>query len=200
MTTNNTAQKITLEGDGDKIIVSGGTEVDIHADGSVDVFTNGGVKTHPSPANDTAAPVAPVVGQQTADGVYAGLTADGKQQIFAMPKDLDVTMTFNDAAKAVEKLNADNALGHNDWQIPAVENLRVLQKNQNEGSLKGTFKTVSSRDGSDCPVWYWSSTEVRDCPSYVWGVRFSDGLGDWDPKDYYRLSCRPVRLVATPGS
>jgi Protein of unknown function (DUF1566) len=142
-------------------------------------------------------------GARMEDGsVYAGLTADGKL-ILAMPTDLDVRMAFNDAAAAVKKLNADKALGHNDWQIPVLENVRVMQKNQNEGKLKGTFKIAAS-SGSDYPGWYWSSTEDRDNSSFVRGVRFSDGLECWDRKDYNRLSCRPVRLVAasapTPAS
>ena len=192
---------ITIEESGDRtIITKRGVEVDLHADGSVDVFTDGSVRTHPAPANDTAAAakVALVLGQQTADGVYAGLTADGKQQIFAMPTDLGVTMTFNDAAKAVKKLNSNKALGHDDWQIPALENVRVLQKNQNEGVLKGTFKTAVS-SGSNCPDWYWSSTEDRGNSSNVRIVRFSDGTEGWDHKDDLRLSCRPVRLVAAPS-
>jgi len=138
-----------------------------------------------------------VVGQQTADGVYAGLTLDGKQQIFAMPKDLSITMTFNDAAKAVKKLNVDkNAnLGHNDWQIPALDNLHVLQKNQNEGALKGAFKTASP-SGSAFPAWYWSSTADRSCPGYVGIASFSYGIEYWTHKNNLRLSCRPVHLVA----
>jgi hypothetical protein len=146
------------------------------------------------------APLAP--GQQTADGVCAGLTSDGKQQIFTMPKALDVLMTFNDAAKAVEKLNADKALGHDDWQIPSLENLRVLKKNQNEAALKGTFDKSSKGTGSDSgyPGWYWSSTEVRVNSSYVHGVRFSDGGEGWYLKDNDRLSCRPVRLVAASSA
>src|ERR1700674_1093403 len=80
------------------------------------------------------------IGAKMPDGsLFAGLTTDGKQQIYAMPTDLDVTMTFNDAAKRVEKLNADKFLGHDDWQIPSLDNLRVFYKNQNEGALKGTF-------------------------------------------------------------
>ena len=127
--------------------------------------------------------------------IFAGLTADGKQQIYAMPTDLDVTMTFNDAAKRVEKLNADKFLGHDDWQIPSLENLRVLYRNKNENALKGTFNTTNKGSGSDCPDWYWSSTENRDNSSYVRGVRFSDGGEFWFHKDSGILSCRPVRLV-----
>jgi hypothetical protein len=146
----------------------------------------------------------PKLGQLTKDGVYAGLTADGKQQIYAMPKDLDVTKTFNDAAKAVEELNTANAFGHNDWQIGSLDVMRVLQKNQNEGKLAGTFKTASS-SGSDCPGWYWSSTPHRApnraYPDGVDDVHFSNGDEYWGYKVFSRLNCRPVRLlpVAAPS-
>jgi len=69
-----------------------------------------------------------------------------------------------------------------------------LFDHQNKGAFKGTFKTAAS-SGSDYPGWYWSSTENRDNPSHVWGVRFSDGDEGWDRKDNNLLSCRPVRLV-----
>jgi hypothetical protein len=172
-----------------------GATVELATDGSLIVSTNGKVTVKPAPANDTSV-AALLAGSKMADGsIFAGLTADGKQQIYAMPTDLDVTMTFNDAAKAVKKLNSNKALGHDDWQIPALENVRVLYKNQNEGDLKGTFKTAAS-SGSVFPDWYWSSTEGRGYSSYVHFVRFSDGSEGWCRKDYFRLSCRPVRLVA----
>jgi hypothetical protein len=135
------------------------------------------------------------IGETVDDGsIYAGLTADGKSQVFTLTLDLDVAMTFNDVAKAVRRMNSQRVHGHDDWQIPSKDALEVLQKNQNERALKGTFETAAS-SGSDYPGWYWSSTEDRDHPSVVWVVRFSGGLGDWDPKDFVRLSCRPVRLV-----
>lgn len=142
-----------------------------------------------------------LAGQKMADGsIFAGMTADGKSQIYAMPEDLDVTMTFNNAAKAVKQLNNQKALGHDDWQIPSLENVHVLYNNRNEGALKGTFNTsgsASSNKGRSAvfPDWYWSSTEDRVNPSDVWVVRVSDGDGGWYPKDGPRLSCRPVRLV-----
>jgi hypothetical protein len=151
------------------------------------------------PRAEAAANATPAPGQQTADGVYVGLTPDGQQQIFTMPNDLDVLMTFNDAAKAVEQLNADKALGHDDWQIPSLENLRILHKNRTKGALKGTFNTADKGSGSDYLDWHWSSTPVRDHPTTVVNVRFSDGFENWGLKDCNRLSCRPVRLVAAPG-
>ena len=171
------------------------------ADGRLIINASGSTLINkPAPANDTSV-AALMAGSKMADGsIFAGLTADGKQQIFAMPTDLDVTMTFNDAAKAVKKLNNNKALGHDDWQIPSLKNVRVLYKNQNEGALKGTFNTSGNKgSGSGYPVWYWSSTEHRVFSSYVRDVRFSVGNEDWDHKDYRRLSCRPVRLVAAPS-
>ncbi len=138
----------------------------------------------------------PEIGDQMQDGsVYAGLTEDGTQKIFAMPKDIGVTMIFNDAAQRVAQLNADEALGHNDWQIPVLENLRILQKNQAEGELKGTFKKIktASLGGSDFLNWYWSAADNGS--SMVHDVCFSDGDEGWITKDSARLSCRAVRLV-----
>lgn len=172
-----------------------GTKVEISPEGSLIVYTNGTVKIKPVPANDTSK-IALETGYKMADGsIFADLTADGKQQIFAMPTDLDVAMTFNDTAKAVKKLNSQKSLGHDDWQILSLENVRVLYKNQNEGALKGTFKTAAA-SGSDYPDWYWSSTQDSDYSSLVYIVRFSGGTQDWGHKDTSRLSCRPVRLVA----
>lgn len=151
--------------------------------------------TEPVAANDAS--VCVEVGTTMPDGsIFAGITADGKQRIYAMPDDLDVTMSFNDAAKAVKKLNKNKSHGHDDWRIPSREHLRVLYNNQTKSALNGTFNTSSDKEsGSDFPDWYWSSTESRDDSSYVHIVRFSDGNAHWNHQDFTRLSCRPVRLV-----
>ena len=65
-----------------------------------------------------------------------------------------------------------------------------LYDHRNKGAFKGTFTTAANY-----PQWYWSCMEHRDHPSDVWFADFSDGYEGWDNKDYYRLSCRPVRLV-----
>ncbi len=137
----------------------------------------------------------PEIGDRMQDGsVYAGLTEDGTQKIFAMPKDLGVTLTFVDAARAVKKLNADEALGHDDWQIGSLDMMRVLQKNQNTSGLKGSFKTAASC-GSGYPDRYWSSTREHYSASIKGSVCFSDGGVTWNLEGFYRHSCRPVRLV-----
>jgi len=157
----------------------------------------------PPPRKKSPVPTEPkAIGAEMADGsVFAGLTDDGRQQIYVLPADLDLVMTFNDAAKAVEKLNAQKTLGHSDWQVPSLEDLFVLYRNQNEGALKGTFNTSGNKViGFDYPDWYWSSTKHRDYPTDVHNVRFSDGAEFWNYNDSYRLSCRPVRLVAQDPS
>ncbi|MCE9508194.1 MAG: DUF1566 domain-containing protein [Alphaproteobacteria bacterium] len=135
------------------------------------------------------------VGTRMSDGsIYAGLTSDGKQEIYALPDDLDVAMIFNNCVKAVKKLNNYKALGHDDWQIPDLNTLKALQKNHNEGSLKDTFNTTN-----ECPGNYWSSTltEHPQQPGNMHTLWFLDGAPSWGYKDrdYGRFSCRPVRLV-----
>jgi hypothetical protein len=102
-------------------------------------------------------------------------------------KDIGV-LKYVDAVKEVEKLG-------DGWRIPALEELRIMYANKDK--VPNLCLTAS---GSDYPDWYWSSTEHRNNPSYVHNVRFSDGDGCWVRKDNGRLSCRPVRLVAAPGS
>jgi hypothetical protein len=149
----------------------------------------------------TAANDSTPAGTDMEDGsVFAGVTRDG-QKIFAMPMDLGFTATFNDAVKAVEKLNEKKALGHDDWQIPDLETLKILHSNKNQGSLKDTFKTTNKWTGSVFPAWYWSSSSYDGSSHAVDYVRFWGGFEYWDYKDDFHLSCRPVRLspVSAPS-
>jgi hypothetical protein len=170
-----------------------GAKVKLATDGSVIVYTNGIVTIEPAAANDIFK-IALEAGARMVDGsVFAGIAPGGKQ-IVAMPTDLAVTLTFDDATQLVEKLNSENAFGHDDWVIPTQEQLKILQRNQDKGDLAGTFCTAA-RSGSAYPGWYWSSSEGCGNPSVVWDIHFSDGGGAWVRKDINRLSCRPVRLV-----
>jgi hypothetical protein len=62
-----------------------------------------------------------------------------------------------------------------------------LFDNRNESDLKGSLNT----SGSVVATWFWSCTESRANPGYVWYGRFSDGGGGWDPRDGSRSSVRP---------
>ena len=145
--------------------------------------------------------------------------------VFAAPEDLPETMKYVDAVKYITLLKKWNGYDgtnyatdkelytalkdgtyNGGWIIPTRDILHGkdvdgkdttpdnILAHQDTGSFKGTFKMAAS-SGSDCPDWYWSSTEDRDNPSGVWVVRLSDGNDFWGPKDGLRLSCRPVRLV-----
>lgn len=101
------------------------------------------------------------------------------------PEDAPKLMTYVDAVKWVEGLEGG-------WRIPTKIELVLIYEQKD---TIGGFKTGKS-SGSICPQWYWSCTEHREDPSDVLDVRFSDGDESWHHKDYCRLSCRPVRLVA----
>lgn len=105
------------------------------------------------------------------------------QDFEVYPHDLP-TMTYVNAVKAVE------AMGDG-WRIPTREELQLMYEQREE---IGGFCT-EYKGGSDFPQWYWSSTELRVNPSFVWFAVFSDGNVDWYLKDSFRLSCRPVRSV-----
>lgn len=55
--------------------------------------------------------------------------------------------------EAAEYCNGLSAHGHNDWYLPALDELNVLITNRNFGDLNGTFDPVTQ---------YWSSSESKD--------------------------------------
>ncbi len=143
------------------------------------------------PVEDTMKP-----GTEMADGsVYGGLTPDGKARIFVMPQDFSMTMTFNEAAKAVNKLNRQRTLGHSDWRIPTLENFEVLYKNRNEGKLKNSFRSeCKGLEGH--PLWY-STAPADDMDPSGWVAIFRpvDGFKSNLHKNHTsKISCRAVRL------
>lgn len=194
--------KIKISEEGILTFILHGFIIKQDARGNLEVTSDQLVSSRPGLLNDQAIPLDNLaVGTKMADGtVFAGLTVDGTQRIFAMPSDLPILMTFNDAAKAVQNLNANKMFGHNDWEIPSLENLHILNKNREEGSLKGTFNMKAHEAGSfDFPSTYSSSTE---CPlGYLkkLDVRATLDLNagpDWNMmSNLFSLSCRPVRLV-----
>jgi hypothetical protein len=131
------------------------------------------------------------IGDKMADGsIYAGMSPETYKPMYVMPEDAFLAIDFNQAAKYAEKLNAQNALSHNDWRVPTKEELNLLYKNKNKGSLKGTFnETGSPSDG-----WYWSATDAtfRGTGALASSQRFKDGF-DYGMSMDQKASVRCVR-------
>jgi hypothetical protein len=196
---------LTIEETDDAVIIKqDGVEIDIGPNHSVVVHTDGDVKVQLAAANDTAVKAAKAVlevGDKMQDGsIFAGISPDTGKQMFAMPADagLSITfyaaaqhaqklnsvntlaMTFNEAAQCAKNLNILKYLGHDDWRVPTKAELNVLFENREKGALKGTFKLT----GSDPSGWYWSGTPFDDSnyaykpfdDHYAYCQRFSDGL------------------------
>jgi hypothetical protein len=153
------------------------------------------------------------------DGDGAAL---GDFYLFAAPEDLKddqgnrLLLTFNEAVDHVADLRdfhghaggrfesgvalqeaIDSGLYDGEWFIPPEYILlNNLYRNKDEGALRGTFTTELGR--SAFAPWYWSCTEPLDNPSTVHIVNFTDGDVDWNHKDNYELSVRPVRAEPRP--
>jgi hypothetical protein len=120
------------------------------------------------------------IGDVMPDGsIYAGLSPDTNNPMYATVDDANLTMTFNKAKEYASKLEA---YGRKDWRLPTKSELKLLFHNKEEGALSGTFNPAG---------FYWSSEELSIA---AWGQRFSDGLELCDIQD------RPafVRYVRCP--
>jgi hypothetical protein len=139
------------------------------------------------------------IGQRLEDGTLcAGITNDGLHYIIAMPHDITLMRVFNDAKRLASKLNADYAFDHNDWRVPDLEELRIMQKNSKVEGLSETFNLTGKISNATLPGWYWSSTPSPDNPDTIANIRFSDGAEYHTDKDSDRLNCRYIRLVNVP--
>lgn len=170
---------------GDVAVKLHGARVEIHTDGSVLAYTNGNVKACPASNSSVSAAssAAPRIGDSTPDGIYAGISPDTKKPMYAMPADAPLSMIFNEAANYAQKLNAEKYLGHDDWRVPAKDELNVLFNNRAE---IGGFNV----SGSYPAGWYWSATPFNLW--LAWCQRFSDGAQNYTYEDY-RSSVRCVR-------
>jgi Protein of unknown function (DUF1566) len=186
-----TTREITLGNDlGEIVVKANGASIQIHANGSLDTFTDESVRTHPAGGKTASAPKP---GDKMPDGsVYAGVSPDSGEAMYVTPADAPLLMTFDKAAKYAAGLDA---YGHKDWRLPTEAELLEIYKNRNEGALNGTF---NQRSGSGLAHWYWSCTEVRGNPSFVYVVVFTDGDDDCDLKDDFSLSSRPLRTEPRP--
>lgn len=81
---------------------------------------------------------------------------------------------------AAEYCDGLSAHGHDDWYLPAQDELGMLYTNKNTGALDGTFNET----GSFPAGWYWSSSEGLDDFARV--QNFSDGTQTYDNKPVER--------------
>jgi hypothetical protein len=121
--------------------------------------------------------------------------------LYAAPQDASLTVAFNYAgAPAVtqdkvvclkdhemlqylEAANKSNYLGHNDWRLPTPEEVLLLIKGQDRGSLKDTFS-------NDKNSFYWMGNANA---ASLQAQRFSDG---YHSENFIR-SAAHLRLVRT---
>ncbi|MCE9508536.1 MAG: DUF1566 domain-containing protein [Alphaproteobacteria bacterium] len=122
-------------------------------------------------------------GDKMKDGtIFAGISPDTGEKMYAAPNDAPLTMEFIAVAQYAKNLEVG---GKKDFRVPSKAELKVLFDNREKGALKGTFNLTGSRP---CD-YYWSSTRW----DYgAWGQRFSDGAQD-SFCGIYDLSVRCVR-------
>jgi hypothetical protein len=74
----------------------------------------------------------------------------------------------------------------------------TLFAHKDNGTFKNTFTLACGDDFNDDADWYWSCSEDRENPSYLYVVQLSDGEVSWSHKDRVSLSCRPLRAELRP--
>ena len=175
------------DGFGEVAVKANRARVEIHADGSIDAYTDAMIRQHR--AND-GHPETPVTSLKVKPGdlmddgtIFVGVSHTGKK-MFTTAADEPLTMKWERAMDYAAGLDAHG--GYKDWRVPRKAELNVLYENRDKGALKGTFNVT----GSIPAGWYWSSAE--DGNNYAWTRRFSDGHEGWGFKDFVS-SLRCVR-------
>jgi hypothetical protein len=167
---------------GDVVVKVNGATIDVSAAGYVVATSPSGVEWRA--ANDTAAKPTTgfhEVGDEMDDGtIYAGISPDTHQPMYATPLDEVGTFTFNQAAAMANNLEAH---GHRDWRVPTKGELNVLFNNR---AAIGGFDLTGSRNAS----YYWCAS--HDGKWDAWVQRFSDGCQDGNYADD-RSALRCVR-------
>ena len=124
------------------------------------------------------------IGCRMPDGtIFAGISPDTNQPMYAAPADASICMNFNEAAKYAKNLDVG---GKKDFRVPSRAELDVLFQNREKGFLKGTFNT----SGDNTEGWYWTSAPEHEI--YAWSQRFSDGY-KMNDNMYGRSSVRCIR-------
>ncbi len=116
--------------------------------------------------------------------LLTGLVWPKRADLFEFP------MTWDEALKAVKKLNEKNFLGYSDWRLPNRRELRSLVYYQAKNPVlppdhpfEGVFHG-----------WYWTSTTAAINPRYAWNVHFGGGRMFYSHKEDERMVW-PVRGI-----
>jgi len=97
-----------------------------------------------------------------------------------------VSMNWQDAFGVVQSANTGSLLGHNDWRLPNVAELRTLVDKACAPAINDSVFPTSSSD-------YWSSSPSVLSPNNAWFVSFAEGKEQSAQKDGLHY----VRLVRT---
>jgi hypothetical protein len=113
----------------------------------------------------------PEIGQIMPDGtIYAGISKDTGNKLFAMPEDATASMKWKAAMDYAANLEEH---GHSDWRLPTIGDLKLLYNNR---SLIGGFRTEDKwYVDSD----YWSSScvgNIADGKDFSRGFAISSGI------------------------
>jgi hypothetical protein len=173
---------------GDVLVKVNGATIDVSAAGYVVATSPSGVEWRAAANDDgkpkTAPEIGPEIGDAMDDGtIFAGISPDTHQLLYATPADAPLTYTFNEAADYARLLNAQKFLGHDDWRVPTKGELNLLFANH---AAIGGFDL----SGSPPAGWYRSSSQSEHYPT-AWAQRFSDGNQDY----YFKINASSLRCV-----
>jgi hypothetical protein len=128
------------------------------------------------------------IGDKMPDGtIYAGISPDTKEPMYAAPADAPLTMKFNEARRYAAGLDA---CGHKDWRVPTMAELQVLFNNR--AAIKGFKEDHDFLSGEN---WYWASNSEKTMTTVAWSQFFGEGSQFPNLKDC-DLSVRLVRTAA----
>lgn len=86
------------------------------------------------------------------------------------------------------------------WVIPSKDIiLENLCKNKNKGALAGMFKEYDGLGLTDLSSSYWSCTHSASDLDQVYNLQIRTNQKDYNSKDHFRLSTRPIRAELRPS-
>lgn len=124
-----------------------------------------------------------VVGDVMPDGtIYAGISPETNQPMYAAAKDAPIAMAFNEAVEYARELQVG---GKKDFRLPTREELKVLFSNREKGALKDSF----NKNGG----LYWSRTAYG---GEIYAQYFRDAGASYAFKKDTEANVRCIRSVA----